>query len=187
MFFHVCNWLVPRTKSDRETLEIFCMAAKRVNKKYNCKIDFLDVQCFLFKDPLFLHHIHMPVFVQGYVKVFRRVRIHFIISECPKSIFIYNSIELLARINFLGIHFILDFDNPYSLNEIFCRIRKDSQAVIKVYWPIAGLVDGHTHPVWAGDRVNEFAMKVGFCDWLFLDITLILFRLFVVKNLNSQL
>lgn len=23
-----------------------------------------------------------------------------------------------------------------------------------------GLVDAHTHPVWAGDRVNEFAMKV---------------------------
>ena len=24
----------------------------------------------------------------------------------------------------------------------------------------AGLIDGHTHPVWAGDRVHEFAMKV---------------------------
>ena len=23
-----------------------------------------------------------------------------------------------------------------------------------------GLVDGHTHPVWAGDRVHEFAMKL---------------------------
>lgn len=25
-----------------------------------------------------------------------------------------------------------------------------------------GLIDGHTHPVWAGDRVHEFAMKVGY-------------------------
>jgi imidazolonepropionase len=25
---------------------------------------------------------------------------------------------------------------------------------------IPGLIDGHTHPVWAGDRVHEFAMKV---------------------------
>lgn len=25
---------------------------------------------------------------------------------------------------------------------------------------IPGLVDGHTHPVWVGDRVHEFAMKV---------------------------
>ena len=25
---------------------------------------------------------------------------------------------------------------------------------------LPGLVDGHTHPVWAGDRVHEFAMKV---------------------------
>ena len=23
-----------------------------------------------------------------------------------------------------------------------------------------GLVDAHTHPVWLGDRVHEFAMKV---------------------------
>ena len=23
-----------------------------------------------------------------------------------------------------------------------------------------GLVDGHTHPIWAGDRVHEFAMKL---------------------------
>ena len=30
---------------------------------------------------------------------------------------------------------------------------------------IPGLIDGHTHPVWAGDRVHEFAMKVYFFDW----------------------
>ena len=29
---------------------------------------------------------------------------------------------------------------------------------------IPGLIDGHTHPVWAGDRVHEFAMKVYFFD-----------------------
>ena len=25
---------------------------------------------------------------------------------------------------------------------------------------IPGLVDAHTHPVWDGDRINEFKMKV---------------------------
>ena len=25
---------------------------------------------------------------------------------------------------------------------------------------VPGLVDGHTHPVWAGDRVREFTMKL---------------------------
>ena len=25
---------------------------------------------------------------------------------------------------------------------------------------LPGLVDAHTHPVWTGDRVDEFAMKV---------------------------
>lgn len=28
-----------------------------------------------------------------------------------------------------------------------------------------GLVDAHTHPVWAGDRVHEFAMKVMACNY----------------------
>jgi imidazolonepropionase len=27
---------------------------------------------------------------------------------------------------------------------------------------LPGFVDAHTHPVWAGDRVHEFAMKVKF-------------------------
>lgn len=27
---------------------------------------------------------------------------------------------------------------------------------------LPGFVDAHTHPVWAGDRVHEFAMKVQF-------------------------
>ena len=27
---------------------------------------------------------------------------------------------------------------------------------------LPGFVDAHTHPVWAGDRVHEFAMKVEF-------------------------
>lgn len=31
---------------------------------------------------------------------------------------------------------------------------------------VPGLVDAHTHPVWAGDRVSEFAMKVR--RWRFL-------------------
>ena len=31
---------------------------------------------------------------------------------------------------------------------------------------LEGLVDGHTHPVWVGDRVHEFAMKVGISCFL---------------------
>jgi imidazolonepropionase len=27
---------------------------------------------------------------------------------------------------------------------------------------LPGFVDAHTHPIWAGDRVHEFAMKVEF-------------------------
>lgn len=31
---------------------------------------------------------------------------------------------------------------------------------------LPGLVDGHTHPVWAGDRVHEFAMKLAGATYL---------------------
>jgi len=30
----------------------------------------------------------------------------------------------------------------------------------KEYCIIPGLVDGHTHPVWSGDRCHEFIMKL---------------------------
>ena len=30
----------------------------------------------------------------------------------------------------------------------------------------SGLVDGHTHPVWAGDRVHEFAMKLAGASYM---------------------
>jgi hypothetical protein len=29
-----------------------------------------------------------------------------------------------------------------------------------------GLIDGHTHPVWAGDRVHEFEMKLAGATYL---------------------
>ena len=31
---------------------------------------------------------------------------------------------------------------------------------------ILGLIDGHTHPVWAGDRVHEFAMKLAGASYM---------------------
>lgn len=29
---------------------------------------------------------------------------------------------------------------------------------------LPGFVDAHTHPIWAGDRVHEYAKKVGFVE-----------------------
>jgi hypothetical protein len=31
---------------------------------------------------------------------------------------------------------------------------------------LPGLVDAHTHPVWAGDRVHEFSMKLAGATYL---------------------
>ena len=41
---------------------------------------------------------------------------------------------------------------------------------------LPGFVDAHTHPVWAGDRVHEFAMKVYF------NYTIILIREMKTEN-----
>lgn len=37
---------------------------------------------------------------------------------------------------------------------------------------LPGFIDAHTHPIWSGDRVHEFALKVSnllFCNDLFND------------------
>lgn len=31
---------------------------------------------------------------------------------------------------------------------------------------LPGFVDGHTHPVWSGDRVHEFAMKLAGASYM---------------------
>ena len=43
------------------------------------------------------------------------------------------------------------------------QIHKHKHANTKIS---SGLVDGHTHPVWAGDRVHEFAMKLAGASYM---------------------
>lgn len=31
---------------------------------------------------------------------------------------------------------------------------------------LPGFIDGHTHPVWAGDRVHEFEMKLAGASYM---------------------
>ncbi len=47
-----------------------------------------------------------------------------------------------------------DLDRNYKNHSFDKEINANGGCVLP------GLVDGHTHPVWVGDRVNEFAMKV---------------------------
>jgi len=55
---------------------------------------------------------------------------------------------------------IKDFGEDAELEAKYrqCAFQKEIDASGKAILP--GLVDGHTHPVWVGDRVHEFAMKL---------------------------
>ena len=44
------------------------------------------------------------------------------------------------------------------------RFQQKTGHEITLFGP--GLVDGHTHPVWAGDRVHEFAMKLAGASYM---------------------
>lgn len=48
---------------------------------------------------------------------------------------------------------------------------------------VTGLVDAHTHAVWAGDRVHEFAMKVSQDDGNFFSMFLFVFLSFLLSFL----
>ena len=48
----------------------------------------------------------------------------------------------------------------HEINEEFKDCAFDNVIDCQGKSVIPGLVDGHTHPVWAGDRVHEFAMKL---------------------------
>lgn len=51
---------------------------------------------------------------------------------------------------------------PVSVSRYFqdCAFELWNILIVLKNLIVAGLVDAHTHPVWAGDRVHEFAMKV---------------------------
>ena len=57
-----------------------------------------------------------------------------------------------------GLIHAIGADSAIDLSLPNCNYMQEIDATGMSVLP--GLVDAHTHPVWAGDRVNEFAMKV---------------------------
>lgn len=47
-------------------------------------------------------------------------------------------------------------DDPSTADDTF-----DQDLFMEGKCIVPGLVDGHTHPVWSGDRVHEFELKIG--------------------------
>lgn len=65
-----------------------------------------------------------------------------------------------------GDGLILDYGLDKEINDKYekCVFEKEINAAGKTIMP--GLVDGHTHPVWVGDRVHEFAMKLAGASYM---------------------
>ncbi|XP_071784281.1 probable imidazolonepropionase [Asterias amurensis] len=55
---------------------------------------------------------------------------------------------------------IVDIDYTSAIEKKYNDASFDRVIDAKGMCVLPGLVDGHTHPVWAGDRVHEFAMKL---------------------------
>ncbi|XP_062611557.1 probable imidazolonepropionase [Saccostrea cucullata] len=65
-----------------------------------------------------------------------------------------------GRIEFIGLDSERISRYPTSDEEVNHVIEADGKCIIP------GLVDAHTHPVWVGDRVHEFAMKLAGASYM---------------------
>lgn len=66
--------------------------------------------------------------------------------------------EMALVVNNEGMIEDVGRDEVISAKYAGCTFEKEIDAKGKCVLP--GLIDGHTHPVWVGDRVHEFAMKL---------------------------
>ncbi|XP_038047809.1 probable imidazolonepropionase [Patiria miniata] len=61
---------------------------------------------------------------------------------------------------------IEDIGSSSALKKKYSDATFDNILDVKGMCVLPGLVDGHTHPVWAGDRVHEFAMKLAGASYM---------------------
>jgi len=63
---------------------------------------------------------------------------------------------------------IVDFGDDDVIETRYSTTPFDKVVDVSGMSIIPGLIDAHTHPVWDGDRVHEFAMKVIYCLLIFI-------------------
>lgn len=74
----------------------------------------------------------------------------------------------------------LGYDSDLKIKYQDCSFAQSLDVTGQTILP--GLIDGHTHPVWAGDRVHEFAMKVKHRDSTVNSIELIVLHCIVLTS-----
>lgn len=58
----------------------------------------------------------------------------------------------------------IDFDDKIDQEYPNCTFEEEVD--VSGMCVVPGLIDGHTHPVWVGDRVHEFAMKLAGASYM---------------------
>ncbi|KAK3101029.1 hypothetical protein FSP39_000365 [Pinctada imbricata] len=111
----------------------------------------------MFKYRLLVHSASQVVTVRNDAKIIaargqemRHVDIVEGTEQCGVSVLIDSN----GKIAFVG----LDTDVAFEFPDVHKEVERTIDARGKSIVP--GLVDAHTHPVWVGDRVHEFAMKL---------------------------
>ncbi|XP_048741055.2 probable imidazolonepropionase [Ostrea edulis] len=69
-------------------------------------------------------------------------------------------VDSYGKIEFVGLDSERVARYPSSDDDVDRVIEADGKCIVP------GLVDAHTHPVWAGDRVHEFAMKLAGASYM---------------------
>ena len=69
-------------------------------------------------------------------------------------------LSLLKVFRFCSDGNILDLGRDVEIENRYAKSSFERVLDVRGKTIVPGMVDAHTHPVWAGDRVHEFALKV---------------------------
>ncbi len=69
-------------------------------------------------------------------------------------------VSIDGKLKFIG------YESEKNFQENFKSLKYDEKVNVTGCCILPGLIDSHTHPVWEGDRINEFKMKLAGASYM---------------------